>query len=364
MTSALRAAKVTSAGMVELVTLEAPDAPGPGEVLVDLVACGICGSNLHHLYHPELIPGDRRDNPGALGHEMVGRVVARGPGVGTHQVGDLVALEPQLAAACGDCAGCATGATWFCTRPSPLPVWGFADQIAVPAPGAWRLPTGIDPLVATLTEPLGCSIHAIRVTHLCRERDDDLTGVRVAVLGAGATGLLAVAAARHLGATEVISVARYDHQARLATRMGASSVLRDDDQGLESRLVAARPDLVIECVGGRAGTFDLAMRAVAGRGEVSVLGLFDRPQRIDGRAAFRREARIVFPVVYGVVGGRHDFEIGVEILTTPGLPVPELITHRFPLSDIRVAFATAASKTDGVVRVVVGRTQADLEATM
>lgn len=67
-------------------------------------------------------------------------------------------------------------------------------------------------------------------------------------------------------------------------------------------------------------------------------------------------------MVYGVVGGRHDFEMGAEILTTPGLPVPELITHRFPLSDIRSAFAAAASKTDGVVRVVVGRTQADLEA--
>jgi threonine dehydrogenase-like Zn-dependent dehydrogenase len=360
MTEVLRAAQVTAPGTIELVPLEDPGLPGPGQVAVELIACGICGSNLHHLNRPDLIGADRRDKPGALGHEMSGRVLAVGPDVETHAVGDLVALEPQLAAACGHCDGCATGSSWFCTDPRTLAVWGFADRLVVRAAGAWRLPAGMDPLVATLMEATAVSVHALRVTHLCRQHGDDLSGVRVVVLGAGATGLLAVAAARHLGATDVVCVARHPHQATLAQRMGASEVLREDDADLEATLTAGRPDLVVECVGGRATTFDLAARIVGPRGEISVLGLFDEPQQVDGRSLFRREARVVFPVVYGELDGRHDYDIAADILATPGLPVDEIITHRFPLADVRGAFATAGSKGSGVVRVVVGRTEADL----
>jgi threonine dehydrogenase-like Zn-dependent dehydrogenase len=356
----VRAAQVTGPGTIELVSIAEPAAPGPGQVSFELIACGICGSNLHHLNHPELIGADRRDNPGALGHEAAGRVVAVGEGVTTHTVGDLVALEPQLAAACGDCEGCRTGMTWFCRNPRVLPVWGLADRILVRAEGAWRLPAEMDPLVATLMEPLGCSVHAIRITALCAERDDDLSGVRVAVLGAGATGLLAVAAARHLGAAEIICVARHEHQATLATRMGADRVLRDGDPDLVATLTGYAPELVIECVGGRAETIDLAIKVAAVHGEISVLGLFDTPQVVDGRSAFKRELRIVFPVVYGEVRGRHDYEIAAELLNSGTLPFADLITHRFELADLQEAYAVAGTKAAGVVRAVIGRTASDI----
>jgi len=356
----VRAAKVTAPGTVELVSIEDPPAPGPGEVCLELIACGICGSNLHHLNHPELIGADRRDNPGALGHEAAARVVGTGEGVTTHAVGDLVALEPQLAAACGACEGCGTGMTWFCRHPRTLPVWGLADRFVVRVQGAWRLPAGLNPLVATLMEPMGCSVHAIRATALCAERLDDLSGVRVAVLGAGATGLLAVAAARYLGAAEIVCVARHDHQAALAKSMGADRVLRDRDEDLVTELTAFAPDLVVECVGGRAETIDLAVRVAAVRGEISVLGLFDFPQPVDARSAFKRELRMVFPVVYGQVRGRHDYEIAAELLNSGDLPVADLITHRFELADVQRAYAVAGAKSGGVVRAVVARTAADM----
>ncbi len=356
----VRAAQVTAPGTIELISIADPPAPGPGEVCLELIACGICGSNLHHLNHPELIGADRRDNPGALGHEVAGRVAGLGEGVTTHALGDLVALEPQLAAACGACAGCATGMTWFCRNPRTLPVWGLADRFVVRAEGAWRLPAGLNPLVATLMEPMGCSVHAIRATALCAERMDDLSGVRVAVLGAGATGLLAVAAARYLGAAEIVCVARHDHQAALAASMGADRVLRDRDEDLAAKLGAFAPELVVECVGGRAETIGLAVRVAAPRGEISVLGLFDSPQPVDGRSAFKRELRMIFPVVYGQVRGRHDYEIAAELLNSGELPFEGLITHRFELADVQLAYVVAGAKSGGVVRAVVARTASDL----
>jgi threonine dehydrogenase-like Zn-dependent dehydrogenase len=356
----VRATQVIAPGTIELISIPDASAAGPGDVSLELIACGICGSNLHHLHHPELIGADRRDKPGALGHEVAARVVAVGEGVTTHAVGDLVALEPQLAAACGDCEGCATGMTWFCREPRVLPVWGLADRFVVRAQGAWLLPPTMDPLVATLMEPMGCSVHAIRATALCAEREDDLAGIRVAVLGAGATGLLAVAAARHFGAAEIVCVARHEHQAALATRMGADRVLRDDDGELVATLTSFAPELVIECVGGRAETIDLAVKVAAVRGEISVLGLFDAPQVIDARSAFKRELRMIFPVVYGEVRGRHDFEFAAQLLSSGSLPFGDLITHRFELADVQQAYTVAGTKSAGVVRVVVGRTSSDI----
>jgi threonine dehydrogenase-like Zn-dependent dehydrogenase len=358
--STRRAARVTAPGVITLETIDDAPPPGPGEVAVELVACGVCGSNLHHLNRPELVGADRRDSPGAMGHEMVGRVVAVGPGVTTHEIGDPVALEPQLAAACGACDGCVSGQAWFCTKPRPLPVWGFADRLVVRASGAWRLPPDLDPLVATLVEPVAVSVHALRVTTTAMTRKDDLTGVKVVVLGAGAMGLLTVAAAQHLGCDFVVCVARHEHQARLAARLGAHRVLRDGDPELDSALSELAPDLVVECVGGSADTFDRALRIAGPGGEISVMGLFDAPQPVHSRAVFKRQLRVVFPVVYGELRGRHDFDIAVELLHGSHLPFGELITDRFMLADIGAAFSAAASKSSGVIRVVVGRTEHDV----
>lgn len=355
-----RAARIVSPGVIALESIAEAAPPGPGEVALEMIACGICGSNLHHLNRPDIIRADARHTPGAMGHEMVGRVTAVGPEVSTHHVGDLVALEPQLAAACGSCEGCSGGEPWFCTDQQTLPVWGFADRLVVRARGAWPLPSSMDPFAATLMEPMGVSVHALRVTALAAARQDDLSGVRVVVLGAGATGLLTVAAARHLGSDSVICVARHDHQARLAERMGAHVVLRDGDPDTERALTELAPQLVVECVGGSAGTFQLAQRIAGPKAEISGLGLFDEPQSVDGRSLFRRQVRIVFPIVYGELRGRHDYAIAAEILGTPGLPFGELITHRFPLDDIEGAFTQAATKSAGVIRVVVGRGEGDL----
>lgn len=324
-----RAARVMGAGLIQVDTLDVPTVPGPGQVEIQLAGCGICGSNIHHLRNPDVFTEDRRHTPGALGHEASGYVVSLGDGVAGLAVGDLVALEPQLAAGCGRCPACVDGSAWFCPNATPLKIWGFADRIVVQAAGAWRIDPAIDPSVATLMEGLACSIHAIRVTELCGRLNDDLAGVRVAILGAGATGLLAVAAAKALGAVGVAILARHDHQAVLAERLGASLVVREH-VGTEGELADFAPGLVVECVGGAADTISLAQRIAQPQAEISVLGLFETPQAIDVRTATRRQLRLVFPVVYGRLRGQHDYEFAERILLDQSETLSGLITHSFP----------------------------------
>lgn len=322
-----------------------------GQALIDVAACGVCASNVHSWRHPELVIAHPDDAAGAVGHEVAGRVTAVAEDVAAAPVpGALVCVEPNLATACGACAACAAGTAWFCRDRSRIATWGFAQRMVLPARALFAVPEGVSAEVATLTEPLACGVHAVRASWTAAQRGRRLDGVRVAVVGAGVTGLLAVAAARHLGAEAVVAMARYPHQAAQAEALGADEVVSADDG---DRLRALRPQLVVEAVGGRADTLRLAARVVAPAGEVAVLGLFDEPQPVDTRKAVFRELRVFFPVTYAVIDGVHDFDVALQILAAAPERFAALISHRFPLDRIADAFTTAADKHSGSLRVLV-----------
>jgi threonine dehydrogenase-like Zn-dependent dehydrogenase len=346
-----RTAVVSAPGTLEVVARESPEITHH-QVEIEISACGICGTNLHHLRDPSSIPEPKRSCPGALGHEATGRVRAVGEAVERLVEGDLVALEPQLSAACGVCPPCRSGNPWFCEDLAPLAAWAFSERIVINQRGAWPLPAGLDEAVGTLIEPLAIDVHALRASARANRDGGRLDGARVAVLGSGVTGLLAVVAARHLGAAEIVAVARYPHQAECAARLGASGVEMDGD-AVERRLRSFHPDLVVECVGGSASTFTLAQRVVAPMGELLVIGLFDQPQTVDTARAFRNETRMTFPVAYNEIDGVHDFTIATEILEPRAGDLAPLITHRYPLDEIATAFGTAGDKRSGAFRVVV-----------
>jgi len=336
-----------------LEALELPP-PGPGEVLVEVQACGVCGSNLHGWANPEhtVEPGTGA-RPGAAGHEVVAAVRALGPGTPGLRTGDIICVEPNLAGSCGECPRCEEGAAWFCRNRRSLPVWGFADEMLLSARGAVAVPAGLPTAVASLTEPLACGVHALRQSCTAAAQAGRLDGIRVVVVGAGVTGLLVLAAARWLGAAEVSVLARHRHQAAAAEALGAGTVVLAADADAESRLRRQRPQLVVEAVGGRFTTLATALAVVDRQGEVVVLGLFDQPQQVDVRRAVLREVRMFFPVTYGSSNGRTDFSVALDILAADAGRFAGLITHRFALADVQQAFQCAQDKRTGALRVLV-----------
>lgn len=345
----MRAAIITGPRRATVAGVDLPEL-GPAQVEIAVQACGVCGSNLHAWADPELaIQRDGNGQPGASGHEIAAEVRRVGADVTTVAPGQQVCVEPNLATACGSCTACVGGRAWFCRNQTDIACWGFADSMVVPARSLIRPPEPVAPTLLTLAEPLAFAVHALRWSATAAR--SGLAGRHLAVIGAGVTGLLVVAAARDMGAGRITAVARYPHQAAAARALGADEVIEGDVDAASVRTLAA--DVVVEAVGGRADTFATSLAAVARGGEVVVLGLFDRPQTFDARRAVFREITMFFPVTYGVLDGISDFDVALSLLVRDQNELSQLITHQVPLERIDEAFALAADKTSGALRVVV-----------
>ncbi len=342
----IRVAHCPRAGVIELRQQGWPT-PGPGEAVVQVHGCGVCGSDLH-FYHGGFPP------PAACpGHEIAGVVVSAGAGAEA-QIGSRVAVEPLVI--CGTCSYCQTGNYQLCPRfciVGNAVDGGFADAVRVPVRCLFPLPDTVDLDVATLTEPLAVAVHALRLARI-------EPGDRVAVLGAGTIGLMSVAAARSAGAGDVWVSARYDRQQQAAEQLGASRVFRgsDADDAMRAAARSQPVDLVIETVGGTAPTLATAVRLARPGGTVVVLGVFTVPAPIDAGTLVVHEVRLIGSMTYGRSGTRADFERAIALLAAQPETFRSLITHRLALDDIDLAFRTAGDKRSGAIKVQV-RPRAD-----
>src|SRR6476469_4004604 len=191
-----RAAVLTGPGRIVVEDRPVPE-PGPREVLVEISAVGVCGSDVHYFEHGRI--GDFVfEAPLVLGHESAGRVAALGEGVTRHAVGDRVTLEPGVP--CGRCRECRAGRYNLCPDVvffATPPVDGaFTNHVAIHEDFAFALPDELSDEAGALMEPLSVGIWA------CRKAGVGL-GDRVLVTGAGPIGLLAAQVARAAGASRV-----------------------------------------------------------------------------------------------------------------------------------------------------------------
>lgn len=331
-------------GTKSVVVEEVPrPAPGPGEVLVAVRSCGICGSDLHWWHGDMPAPGV------CPGHEIAGVVAATGPGVTRLKDGDRVALEGM--ASCGECRACLAGDYHVCPRVGFLGMTvpgGLADYLVLPARHAFPIPARIDFPTAALSEPLAVAVHGVRIAGLA-------IGQRVAVLGAGTIGLMAIVAARAGGAGEIVATARRPQQKAAALALGADRVVHPDDlDGLLGDALEQPIDLVVETVGGAADTLQTAALACRPGGTVCLLGVYTRAPVFPAVFAVVKELRIMGSIVYNRAGARADFEIVQDILARQGAALGRtIVTHRYPLGAIGEAFETAADKTTGSIKVSV-----------
>src|SRR3981189_1892521 len=177
---------------------------GPMDVLVDVVGCGVCATDLHlldgsiSLYPP----------PKVLGHEVGGLVREVGSGVSHVRAGDAVALDTSVP--CNTCFYCREARPFMCLNRVSVAA-GFSQHNVVPASVVYKLPGGLPPEMGALAEPLSCAMHAV-------QRGEIRPADRIAIVGAGALGLLVLAVARLTGATHVVVSDPHAGPRELATR--------------------------------------------------------------------------------------------------------------------------------------------------
>jgi 2-desacetyl-2-hydroxyethyl bacteriochlorophyllide A dehydrogenase len=338
----MKAAFCSAPEQFELRDLPRPIARA-GEAVVKIRNCGVCGSDLHWYHGGFPIP------PVCPGHEISGEVVEIGAGVGSVRLGDRVAIEPLIV--CRECSYCRTGNYQLCRRFRVLGTMvngGFAEYVAMPAYALFPLPSELGWDVGALSEPLAVCVHAVRLAGV-------RLGERVLVLGAGSIGLLAVVAARAAGAAEVLITARYPHQAAAAEALGGRPFATTfEDSARLSDFAREYPiDAVIETVGGAADTVNEAVQLVRPGGVVSVLGVFTGSVSCNGLLLVLKEVQIIGSLTYGRVGPRADFDVATDLLARDHARVRRLITHRFDLDRIGEAFATAADKRSGAIKVTI-----------
>lgn len=324
-------------GEMELRETPRPE-PGPGEVLVRVRSCGICGSDLHYYLGgfpvPEFCPG----------HEVSGEVAELGVGVTGLAAGDRVAVEP--ATSCGRCAGCRVGDYQLCRDFKVLGTHldgGFAEYLRMPASALFELPAALDWPVAGLTEPLAVGVHGLRLANV-------RLGDRVLVLGAGTIGLLAALAAVEAGASEVLVTARHPHQRALAERLGARAFGEGSDE-LSSYVFDHPVDVTVETVGGHADTLNQAIYCTRAGGSVVVLGVFTGQPRVNALVLMLKEIRLVGSLMYGRSGTRADFDVALDVLARRVDDAAALVTHRLPLGEIAEGYRLAADKSEKSVKV-------------
>jgi len=316
--------------------------PGAGEVLIRVEAASLCGTDLH-IYRWDQWAQERLTDrlPQIFGHEMAGRVVAHGAGVGPNlPLGTLVAAETHLVD--GSCYQCRTGREHVCANLRILGVdadGAFAEYITLPAHNAWPS-NDLSPEIAAIQEPMGNAVHAAFT--------EEIAGQIVLVTGCGPIGLMSIAIANLAGASRIFATDINPERREMAKVMGADDVLDaagDVVAQIRKATGGVGVDIVLE-MSGAEQAIRQGFEAVTNGGRVSLLGLPSRPITLD------LNNEIIFKGlrVYGITG-RKMFETWyrTQALLAQGLDLSPIVTHRLPLARFAEAFDLLAAGHAGKV---------------
>jgi len=285
----MRALVYTGPEAIELRDVPEPLA-GAGEVIVQVAACGICGSDMH-AYHGH---DERRPAPLVLGHEVAGTIMS-GP-----RAGSRVTVNPLVT--CGACEYCASGRDNLCPQRQiismPPRPGGFAERIAVPARNCIAVPDGTPDDTAALVEPVACGWHAVRIA--ARVLGRPVKGLDVLVIGGGAIGVGAALSAAASGAKPLVVEPHAGRRARLAALVEVS---------VADTVPPGHVPLIIDAIGNEA-TRRLAFAAAAPGGAIVHIGLGAATGGVDARRATLQE--IAFVGTYTYTAG--DFRSTAEAL--------------------------------------------------
>jgi L-iditol 2-dehydrogenase len=324
----MRVARSIGPREVRIEDMPTPE-PGPGEVVCDVIACGICASDVTDWYVANKVPT-------VLGHELAG--VVRAVGGGAAAGGSPIELGARVVihhhAPCGECRRCRRGHETLCERfrATGLEPGGFADHVLVPAElvgELLELPSSMDPVAATFIEPLACVLRA-------QDRAGLRAGDSLLVVGAGVNGLLQIAAA-HARAIDAVWI-REPREARmeLAEAYGAE---RHGNEPVDVAIVCTpKPDAIAAAADALAPGGTLCMYAPPAP---------TAPPPLDGTTLFLRE----LTVTASYSAGPADMRAAFELIASGEIDPMPLVSHRLPLQD--TAQALELQRSGHALKVVV-----------
>lgn len=319
---------------------------GRDEVLVEMKACGICGSDLMDWYL-------KNRAPLVLGHEPSGVIVEKGRDVKNFDVGDRVFVHHHVA--CLKCHYCTHGDYTLCEQfhNTNIIPGGFAEYFKVPAPNlnldTLKIPDGISFDEATLIEPVGCCLRAIKKCGIQK-------GDSVAIIGAGATGIIHTVLAKVFGAGKVIVSDLIDFRLRAAQKFGANVVVNPLNTSLKEVVKAETDGRGVDLAIVTAPSLE-AYKAGLGvcrkGGKLCVFAPTEPGKflEISPKELFFNELQIIPSYSTSHVETRE----ALELIKSEKIRVRELITHRYSLLDAAKAFKTALEDKESLKIVVLGK---------
>lgn len=329
-----------------LVYKEMPDpVAGPGDVLVKVEACGICGSDVHGLDGST----GRRIPPLIMGHEAAGTIEALGPGVEGWGAGERVTFDSTIY--CGRCWHCRRGEINLCDNRRVLGVscgdyrqhGAFAEYVVVPARVLYRLPDAIGFEQATMVEALSIAMHG--VSRITVQLNDTAL-----VVGAGMIGLLAVQVLKAAGCGQLIAVDLVPERLELASRLGADVVVNPEKTDPKEEVLALTSgrgaDIAVEVVGISAA-IQAAVSGLRKGGSLVLIGNISPKVDLPLQAVVTRELSL-----YGSCASRGEYPACLDLIARRTVDVEALISASAPLADGASWFKRLYERETDLLKVI------------
>lgn len=347
----MRAARWHGRGDVRIDEVDVPT-PRVDEVLVRVIACGICGTDLEEwrdgpvtvpVDAPHPVSGARA--PMTIGHEVIG-VVERAASNGTGPAVGTVVI-PDVVDGCLDCWWCRSGEQGLCPSlvvRGQTADGGLAEYMTARAASCVVVPNHVDPALGALAEPVAVAVRAVR-------KAGDVAGQHVVILGAGTIGQLIAQVVHRAGALTVIVVDPDQHRRALVSDLtGAIAVAPDQLDAAVARLREPGASTVFECTG-RPGQLAVALRVARAGGTIVAVGLRDGDEAVPLERLVLGEYRIL-----GTAAHRWDTDVAeaIRLIADGSIAVAPLVTHRVPLERMVLdGLGALADASSGAVKVLV-----------
>jgi L-iditol 2-dehydrogenase len=315
---------------------------GPGEILVKVIASGICGSDVMEWYRI-------RKAPLVLGHEITGEIAEIGEGVKHYKIADRAFVSHHIP--CNTCHYCLRGCHTACEtlHTTNYDPGGFAEYIRVPAlnvdRGVFLLPDEISYEDGVFIEPLACVVRGQRLANL-------QPGQSILILGSGISGLLHLLLARTLGAGNIIATDISEYRLQMAREFGADAVIhaKEDIPARVRDINKGRlADLVIVCAGAPAA-FTQALQSVDRGG--TILCFATTEPGVDLSVPINEFWRNEIKLMPSYGNSPLDATVAIELIRSGRVPVGKMITHRLPLDKAGIGFRLVAEGGDSLKVII------------